>query len=204
MRAALVPLLAAAAASACRGLPPYSPRPYVDLGTEPVVCQKRERAADGRLLRESLCRVENDGTWTLVGDDRAWWPEGGIRWQRSYAEGAPRGVWHSWFPSGLLESRVPVDASLSSGELPVAIWWHPNGLRAAEGPVERGVKQGRWRFWRETGTLSEEGEFADGLQHGQWSQWAADGTLLASGRYERGARVGEWLSAPADGASGSP
>lgn len=199
MRASLPPAVAALLATAlvallaaCQELPPYVAKPYVDFGDEPVVCEKRERDADGRLLREWLCRIETDGSWTKIGYDRAWWPAGGIRWQRDYEEGRPRGTWHSWFPSGLLESQVPLDEPATPGNPPLATWWHPNGLRAAQGPMRDGVKHGRWSFWRADGTLAEEGDFEGGVQHDEWSQWGADGSLEARGRYERGVRVGDW------------
>ena len=150
MRAALVPAFAGAAllGAACT----RSEVRYWPDGT---------RRLEGRV---STWTGREEGAW------RWFHPNGEVREEGRYDDGARTGTWQEWWSNGQRRAR---------------------GERGSGTDGRTGVRTGAWTFWHSNGVVSARGAYADGEREGWWECSLDNGALDgdASGLWHRGQPV---------------
>lgn len=121
------------------------------------------------------------------GVQRTWYPGGAPRALREFHGGEPTGHWITWWRTGVLQSSYRFDPDRPTP----MVWWHANGLVAAEGPARMGQRTGHWVHFWEHGAPRSEGDYAGGRREGEWVFYDEDGRETWRGRYVAGRRVGE-------------
>ena len=153
---------------------------------------RRHRSVDpetGKLIHSWSVLVHPDGRVVKHGREQRFHPDGSLRSEATWRDGAIVGDLRRWYPGGQLRSVTPFDPG---GRLGPMRFWHANGDLAAEGTARGGVREGYWRFWYEGGVLREQGGYVNGRRTGLWTQCWPDGSVRATGRYQEDERVGPW------------
>lgn len=113
-------------------------------------------------------------------------------------------VEETWYDSGVLRSRGPVDV-LSGERHGEWLFQHPNGEPKERGSYEHGLRTGVWTQWFPDGQPRSRGlrvpDRASGSspRQGPWIFWHENGIVAARGIYERGSREGIWELSIDDG-----
>ena len=123
------------------------------------------RRGEGR--QSTFTRAE-EGLWTY------WFPNGELREQGRYLHGRRVGSWRQWYPNGSPRSAGQREWNpTAGGSLREGVWtfWHENGVLAAHGAFEQGLREGQWDYNLDSGAL-------DGNQSGEYHRdqridWAA-------------------------------
>ena len=122
------------------------------------------------------------------GEERIYFPDGTLHWEREFRYGKPTGAWRSYWENGKPRTECfylgpEVERTMT--------FWREDGKISAQGPACDGNRRGKWRFFWNNGQLAEEGEFRGGLREGTWSAWNRDGTRRFERTYERNVRVSQ-------------
>ncbi len=134
--------------------------------------------------------VQRGGAFEKHGRERSFYRSGALEYERHWTHGEPAGIWHAWWPNGVLRSQSEfIREGDATSEM---FFWHENSLLEAHGPSLNGRRIGRWEFFRPDGSKESAGDFLDGTREGEWSFWDECGELLETGRFERGTKVGDW------------
>ncbi|HZI15463.1 MAG TPA: hypothetical protein VE153_34140, partial [Myxococcus sp.] len=138
------------------------------------------RYPDGRPRWEKV--TEADGHQRY----RAWYPDGTLREEGRYREGAPDGLWRGFAPNG-----TPVWEGRFDGGNRVGVWqaWYEDGTRRSRHGF------GAWRFarfWRRDGSLWKEAEESPREQLDLWRWYSPGGKLQVEGTMRKGAPIGPW------------
>ena len=72
----------------------------------------------------------------------------------------------------------------------VAAFFHDNGVKAREGRLFHGRREGVWKGWYEGGAQQYEGAFHDYQRVGHWIYWQENGHKKMEGEWRGGERVG--------------
>lgn len=83
---------------------------------------------------------------------------------------------------------------ISNGEKVVVFktFYHENGMKEKEGPIENGKRTGKWTAWFDNGTLWSEGSFLDGKSEGEFLVYSESGSLFMKSSYKNGIPDGTW------------
>ena len=81
----------------------------------------------------------------------------------------------SLYQSTYYDARAegPIQYGLRQGKW---VLKHDNGTKAAEGRYQRGQEVGEWIFWDEAGKRQYMGSFIEGQKQGLWTFWNDDGS----------------------------
>ncbi|MDP3442797.1 MAG: hypothetical protein Q8T08_08055, partial [Ignavibacteria bacterium] len=171
---------------------------------------RREFDANGEVEQSYIFRngkIVGQGIINLNGLKQGLWkdyyPDGTLKSQGNYTDGAQVGAWEFYYPKGELEQRGTYnDKGKPNGKW---TWYfsngsilreeiYRNGLRdglmteynsegtiTAQGDYIDGKEEGFWVF--QTGQFREEGEFVEGYLNGLWKHYFEDGKLAFSGSF---------------------
>lgn len=135
--------------------------------------------------------VWNGNAYALVPDGpwRDWTPAGEVLQEGEYAEGAKRGTWTTYHPSG---AGIATRGSYSNGRLEGDFEsWHPNGVRAEMTTYEKGAAHGLATAWHPNGRIARRGEWMAGAKSGVWTHFDAEGNMVRRERWEAGTLLGQ-------------
>jgi antitoxin component YwqK of YwqJK toxin-antitoxin module len=153
---------------------------------------------------------KKQGTWTKK------YPNGNILYQGTFKDDKPIGEFKRFYDDGTLKSLLVYDAD---GNTAIAIFYHPDGKKAAEGKYISQKKEGTWKYYSATTAdymISEENYTADkreglsrkfyntgavaevltyhgDLKEGEWIQYYTDGTVCLKATYSKGLLEGAFV-----------
>ncbi len=119
----------------------------------------------GSGLEEVIAEIYTDGTPKVVkyykGEGREktmvkeifFYPDGSVRMEGEYKEGAKHGRWISFYNNGNKWSRGIYMNGVNHGKTTT---WHENGEKYYEGFYTEGERSGVWKFWDENGEFIKE------------------------------------------------
>jgi antitoxin component YwqK of YwqJK toxin-antitoxin module len=112
--------------------------------------------------------VNNGGLWKEWDDDNLI-AEGPI------IDGKKSGLWHFWYPNGILKLEGHYDDDHRSG-----LWhsWYSNGMLKSEEHYNNKKRSGLWRLWGLNGKLLSEGHYNNSKKSGVWHIWDKNGNPL--------------------------
>ena len=122
------------------------------------------------------------------GEERIYFPDGTLHWEREFRYGKPTGAWRSYWENGRPRTEC---FYLGPEVVRTMTFWREDWKISAQGPACDGNRRGRWRFYWNNGQLAEEGEFRGGLREGTWTAWNRDGTRTFEREYQRNVRVSQ-------------
>ncbi len=101
------------------------------------------------------------------------WSNGNLKYKGHFKDDKPVGEFIRY------DSRLNVIARINykDNDTAVAVLFHPNGKKAAEGIYINQKKQGLWRFYDRKGVLASEATYVDGVKNGPYKVYYLDGTL---------------------------
>lgn len=190
-------------AGGCRTLPDFSkiasPPPAKEADPTGRIEERREvNDETGRLTHEWTVLVAPGRGAIKHGQERSWYPDGALHFEREFRYGKPTGVWRSWYENGKPRTECyyfgpQVERTMT--------FWREDGKLTAQGPARDGARLGVWRFWWSNGQLAEQGEYRGGLREGVWTAWSEDGERRYERVYEKNVRVSQRELEPAPAAA---
>jgi antitoxin component YwqK of YwqJK toxin-antitoxin module len=134
-------------------------------------------------------RVERDG------NEKVYYPDGTLKWEREYDHDSPSGSWNSYHRDGSRRSEYTyagptVETTMS--------FYDQSGQLVARGSARDAVRTGPWVFWYPDGASRQEGHYRVGRRVGVWTTRHANGGLESRGYYRDDARAGRWKHWPAE------
>lgn len=117
-------------------------------GLEEVVT---ETYADG--TPKIIKYFDGEGKYKTMVKEAFFYPDGQLRMQGEYKEGAKHGKWISYYNNGNKWSIGYYKEGINDGK---TITWHENGQKYYEGSYRDGERAGIWKFWDENGEFIKE------------------------------------------------
>ncbi len=108
-----------------------------------------------------------------VGDWRAFYPNGKLRYIGSFEDNVPVDTFYYYFQSGKLKTILMYD-SINSAK---AKLYYETGEMLAEGRYTNNKKEGMWISYGAKNIKVEQGTFLDGKKYGPWKTFYEDGTV---------------------------
>src|SRR5258706_3806351 len=71
-------------------------------------------------------------------------------------------------------------------------FFHENGVKAREGHIVHGRREGVWKGWYDNGSPQYEGVFRNYHREGPWTYWETSGKKRMEGSWTAGLRSGKW------------
>lgn len=126
------------------------------------------------------------------------YPNGKILYEGVFKDNNPVGEFKRFFDDGKLQSLLTFNETGSSA---VALFFHPNGLKAAEGVYTEKKKEGVWKYYsaKTDGYKVSEENFVSDKRHGLSRKFYSTGEVAETLNYVNGVKSGEWLQYYADG-----
>ncbi|HNX66667.1 MAG TPA: hypothetical protein PKH02_07275 [Bacteroidales bacterium] len=144
------------------------------------------------------------------------YPNGNILYQGTFKDDKPTGEFKRFYDDGAVKSVLVYDAT---GNSATAIFYHPDGKKAAEGTYVAQKKEGTWKYYSamtadyliseenyaadkreglsrkfyKNGTVAEILPYHGDLKEGEWIQYYTDGTLCLKAKYIKGMLEGAFL-----------
>jgi antitoxin component YwqK of YwqJK toxin-antitoxin module len=127
------------------------------------------------------------------------YPNGKIMYEGTFRNDTPVGLFKRYNEEGILISELTYG---DGNDETAAVFFHPDGTKAAEGIYMARMKEGLWRFWSATTPpyLISEEHYHQDLRHGLSKKYYPDSTLAETVTWDSGMRTGEWLQYYPDGA----
>ncbi|HEY9510189.1 MAG TPA: toxin-antitoxin system YwqK family antitoxin [Verrucomicrobiae bacterium] len=116
--------------------------------------------------------------------ERAYHPNGQLRWEGTFVDGIPDGVQRCWYENGVLSDECCLKNGHYDG---VVKHWNKNGELVGTFEMRNGT--GVFKKWYDNGVLSGEISFVNGEMTGRQRCWFEDGELVTSVFWIRGRRV---------------
>jgi antitoxin component YwqK of YwqJK toxin-antitoxin module len=132
------------------------------------------------------------GTWVKT------YPNGKVMYEGAFKDDKPVGLFKRYTEEGTLQSELTYSGRPNEA---TAVFFHPDGFKAAEGMYIDRKKEGLWKFWSATQPaylISEENYHHD-FKHGLSTKYYPDSTLAEKVTWDSGNRTGEWLQYYPDG-----
>ncbi|MCF8364921.1 MAG: hypothetical protein K9H16_04015 [Bacteroidales bacterium] len=82
-----------------------------------------------------------------------YYPDGKLRMEGEFKEGAKTGRWISFYSNGNKWSEGDYSEGVNDGK---TITYHENGQKYYEGAYDNGKRSGVWKFWDEKGEFLKE------------------------------------------------
>ncbi len=150
------------------------------------------------------------------------YPNGNKQYEGTFKDNHPVGEFKRFFEDGQLQSVMLFD---DSGLSAMALFYHPDGKKAAEGKYVGKKREGLWKFYSaitdgylvseenylsdirhglsrkfyNNGEVAETLNYLNGTKHGAWSQYYIDGKPCLKATYNDGHLQGEFLFYYPDG-----
>ena len=139
----------------------------------------------GVLLGEGI--VDQSGI--KQGDWKEYYPDGKVRAEGNYKDGARFGNWRFIHENGKLEQK----GKYLEGGRPhgLWVWYYDDSELLREMSYRRGKPEGEITEYNDTGKVVLKGSYFDGLEDGEWI--IDEGDYLRKGSYVDGLEQGEWL-----------
>ena len=145
------------------------------------------RNADGQITARVEYWIDAEGNETRHGVEASFWPSGQVKAHREFDHGNPTGHWQTYWIDGMPRS----DHAIVPGQGTTMLYYHPNGLPAAEGQAIAGKRTGPWVYWFDTGAVTEKGSYVDGKRDGLWQAFDRAGSPEQPVRYAAGKRIAQ-------------
>jgi len=81
------------------------------------------------------------------------YPNGQVRMEGEFKEGAKHGRWVAYYNNGNKWSEGYYNKGINDGKTAT---WHENGQKYYEGAFKNGERAGIWKFWNEKGAFEKE------------------------------------------------
>jgi len=126
------------------------------------------------------------------------YPNGKIMYEGTFRDDKPVGLFKRYNEAGVLQSELTYADKKDEAR---ALFFHPDGHKAAEGTYVAKKKEGLWKFYSATqpSYLIGEENYYDDLRHGLARKFYPDSTLAEKVTWDFGKRTGEWLQYYPDG-----
>jgi len=126
------------------------------------------------------------------------YPDGKIMYEGTFKDDKPVGIFKRYSENGILMSELTYS---EKKEEAAALFFHPDGSKAAEGIYVGRKKECLWKFWSATqpSYLISEEIYLEDLRHGLSRKYYPDSTLAETVTWNYGDRTGEWLQYYPDG-----
>ncbi len=105
------------------------------------------------------------------------------RYERTYVDGLPHGVWTEWYADGAKARSTGYAAGLLHG---TEITWDDTGTKVSEEPFDHGKLHGTARSWYPSGSLERSQEWRRGIKSGRFVEWHENGKMARLGNYVAG------------------
>lgn len=132
------------------------------------------------------------GPWTKK------YTNGNILYQGVFKDDKPVGEFKRYYEDGTPKSVLSYD---ESGQKAGAVFFHPDGKRAAEGTYVDKKKEGVWKYFsaKTDGYMISLDHFLSDQRHGLSQKFYATGEVAETLYYVNGIKEGEWLQYYIDG-----
>ncbi len=117
-------------------------------GLEQVIAEKY---ADG--TPKIVKYFKGDGKSKTMVKEAFYYPDGQLRMEGEFKEGAKDGRWISFYNNGNKWSEGFYTDGINNGRTTT---WHENGQKYYEGEFDKGQRSGTWKFWDENGEFIKE------------------------------------------------
>lgn len=126
------------------------------------------------------------------------YPTGKILYEGVFKDNNPVGEFKRYYEDGTLQSVLTFN---ESGSQAAALFYHPNGLKAAEGNYIDKKKEGLWKYYsaKTEGYKVSEENFLSDKRHGLSRKFYSTGEIAETLNYINGIKEGEWLQFYVDG-----
>lgn len=157
---------------------------------EPLPSLRTSRSSrTGEIIKRWAVLVYPNGRVEKHGNEKVYYDDGALKWERAYEHGKPAGTWKSYFEDGAVRSEYRY---AGGGVETTMSFYHPGGGLSAQGEAREGIREGAWEFWHENGVTRQGGDYQAGERVGVWTTWHPNGGLESRGYYRDDARKGEW------------
>lgn len=135
---------------------------------------------------------KKQGPWTRR------YPNGKLMYEGTFKDDQPVGLFRRYTDEGELLAELNYIENTDEAE---ALFFYPDGSRAAEGRYLLRAREGRWKFWSATQPhyLISEEEYTNDVRDGTALKYFPDGTLAEKVAWDQGKCTGEWLQYYPDG-----
>ena len=126
------------------------------------------------------------------------YPDGKTMYEGTFRDDKPVGLFKRYNEKGLLQSELTYSDKKDEAH---AVFFHPDGQKAAEGLYVAKKKEGLWKFYSATQPsylIGDENYYED-ARHGLARKFYPDSTLAESVTWDFGKKTGEWLQYYPDG-----
>ncbi|MEZ5018615.1 MAG: hypothetical protein R2756_00560 [Bacteroidales bacterium] len=146
----------------------------------------------------ALSQNLTDATGKKQGPWMKKYPNGNLMYEGKFKNDKPVGLFKRYTEEGVLLSELTYADGIEEA---AAVFFHPDGSRAAEGKYVARRKEGLWKFWSATQPhyLICEEYYHDDARHGLSLKYYPDSTLAEKVVWDMGNRSGEWLQYYQDG-----
>ena len=126
------------------------------------------------------------------------YPNGNLMYEGTFKDDRPVGLFRRYNNEGILLSELNYsDKNDEAG----AVFFYPDGTKAAEGTYVERKKEGLWKFYSGTqpSYLAGEEYYTGDVRNGLSQKYYPDNTLAEMVTWDKGNRTGEWLQYYPDG-----
>jgi len=126
------------------------------------------------------------------------YPDGKIMYEGTFRDDKPVGLFKRYNEKGILQSELTFSDKKDEAQ---AVFFHPDGQKAAEGLYVAKKKEGLWKFYSATQPsylIGDENYYED-TRHGLARKFYPDSTLAEKVTWDFGRKTGEWLQYYPDG-----
>jgi len=126
------------------------------------------------------------------------YPNGKVMYEGTFRDDKPVGLLRRYTTEGILLSELTYADGVDEAE---AVFFYPDGEKAAEGKYVSRKKEGLWKFWSSTQPhyLICQEYYHNDTRHGLSLKYYPDSTLAEKVAWDMGNRSGEWLQYNQDG-----
>lgn len=127
------------------------------------------------------------------------YPNGNLMYEGAFRDDRPVGLFRRYNEDGILLSELNYsDSNDETG----AVFFYPDGTKAAEGTYAGRKKEGLWKFYSATqpSYLACEEHYTGDVRNGLSTKYYPEGTVAETVTWDNGGRTGEWLQYYPDGA----
>jgi antitoxin component YwqK of YwqJK toxin-antitoxin module len=126
------------------------------------------------------------GPWTKK------YPNGNLMYEGAFMDDRPVGLFRRYNEEGILLSELNYSEKNDEAS---AVFFYPDGTKAAEGTYAARLKEGLWKFYSDTqpSYLIGEEYYTGDVRNGLSQKYYSDSTLAEKVTWDNGNRTGEWL-----------
>lgn len=120
------------------------------------------------------------------------YPNGNMMYEGTFKDDRPVGLFKRYNEEGVLVSELNYTGENDDAR---AIFFYPDGSKAAEGNYVSRKKEGLWKFYSDSQPSYLVGEeyYTQDIRNGLSTKYYPDGTVAERVTWDNGSRTGEWL-----------